>query len=163
MFIVEDGTGLPNANSYVSVTDFREYWSDRGVIFSTQTDEQIQQHLIKATQYIDKNFRYIGVRPNETNALNWPRWYAYSEEGYVYSGVPNDIVFATCEAGALSIDGISLFTSTEKGVNEKTENVGPVQTTYKYTSQQTGRVVYQSVQVYLKDLIRSKSNRVRRY
>jgi len=163
MFIVEDGTGLVNANSYCSVEEFRQYWTDRGVDYSAKTDEEIEQNLVKATQYIDKNFKYIGVRPTRNQALNWPRWYAYSEEGYVYSGVPNDIVSATCEAGALAIAGTSFFATTETGVSEKTENVGPVQTTYKYQTSQTGRVAYQAVQVYLKDLIRLKSHRIRRY
>jgi hypothetical protein len=160
MFIVEDGTGLPNSNSYCSVEEFRLYWSDRGADLSVYTDAQIEQGLVKATQYIDKSFRYIGVRPTQTQALNWPRWYAYSEEGYVYSGVPKDIISEAC---LLSLSGTQLFTSVEDGIAQKTENVGPVQTTYVYQGQQTGRVAYQSVQVYLKDLIKSRSNRIRRY
>ena len=163
MFIVEDGTGLANANSFASVDEFKQYWSDRGSDLSAYADAQIEQNLVKATQYIDKNFRYIGMKPSSTQALNWPRWYAYSEEGYVYSGVPKDIISATCEASLLSLQGLSLFASSESGIAEKTENVGPVETTYKYQSTQNGRVAYQAVQIYLKDLIRSKSHRIRRY
>ena len=60
MFIVEDGTAVDNANSYVTVQEFRDYWSDRGVDFTAKTDEEVEASLVIATQYIDINFRYIG-------------------------------------------------------------------------------------------------------
>lgn len=161
-FVVEDGTGLSNANSYVSIDDFKQYWIDRGVEHSV-SDDKIKSILIQATQYVDKSFNYIGTRPSLTQSLNWPRWYAYSKDGHVFSGVPNEVIYATCEAGALALDGAVLFGSTEDGISEKTENVGPIQTTYKYVSQQTGRVAYQSVLIYLKDLIKTRTNKIRRY
>lgn len=164
MFVVEDGTGLTNSNSYVSVADFKEYWADRGVDYSAVTDSEIQASLVKATQYLDTNFRWIGKKQTAVQALQWPRWYAYSPEGYIYSGVPRDVMLAVCEAGAVAQGGASLFASSEGGVSEKTENVGPIQTTYKYAQTMNGRVVYQAIQVYIKDLVQSRPNAVvRRY
>jgi hypothetical protein len=163
MFIVEDGTAVDKANSYVTVQEFRDYWSDRGVEFTTKTDEEIESSLVIATQYIDINFRYIGRKSTNNQKLQWPRTYAYNPEGYVYSGIPDEIISATCEAGNFALIGENLFATAEKGVTSKTENVGPVQTTYQYRSQQTGIVIYQSVNMYLKDLIQKRTNRVRRY
>lgn len=163
MFIVEDGTGLTNSNSYCSVQDFLDYWNARGISHDSLDVSKIESALVQATQYIDRSFRYIGQRPSLEQALNWPRWYAYSPDGFMYSGLPNEIVYATCEATSLVLNDVQLFVSAESGISEKTENVGPVQTTYKYKGEQTGRIAYQSVIVYLKDLIQGRTNRIRRY
>lgn len=163
MFIVEDGTGLSNSNSYCSVQDFLDYWSARGIAHDSLDESKIEQALVQATQYIDKSYRYIGQRPSLEQALNWPRFYAYSPDGFMYSGLPNEIVYATCEAASLVINDVELFASAESGITSKTENVGPVQTTYHYAKEQTGRIVYQAVIVYLRDLIKGRSNRIRRY
>ena len=163
MFIIEDGTGVENANSYVTVQDFRDYWTDRGTDYTTKTDTEIENSLVLATQYIDKNFRYIGRKSTSIQRLQWPRYWAYDPEGYAYSGLPDDLISATCEAGSIITGGTQLFANTEEGVTEKTENVGPVQTTYKFMSQQTGKVMYQAVNMYLKDLIAKRTNKVRRY
>lgn len=163
MFVVEDGSGLTNSTSYCSVQDFLDYWNARAISHDSVEAEKIQGILVQATQYVDKSFKYIGQRPTAEQALNWPRWYALSPDGFVYSGVPNEIVYATCEAASLLLGGTQLFTSAEAGVVGKTENVGPVQTSYQYATEQTGRVVYQAVLVYLKDLIKGRTNRIRRY
>ena len=163
MFIVEDGTGLQNANAYVSVEEFKDYWNMRNIDLAQKTDAEIEACIIIATQYIDKTFKYIGSKSTNEQSLQWPRSYAYNLEGYVYSGLPNDVVFATCEAGYYNLNGKNLFVASEKGITEKTENVGPVQTTYKYMEEQSGMIAYQSVNMYLRDLIRRRTNRVRRY
>lgn len=164
LFIVEDGSGLTNANSYVSVSDFRAYWESRGVDYSTAPTNELQASLVKATQYLDTNFRWIGKKQTQEQALQWPRWYAYSPDGYVYSGIPKELAHAVCEAANVEQAGTSLFASTEDGISEKTENVGPIQTTYKYERSMTGRVVYQAIQVYIKDLVQTRSMAtVRRY
>ena len=56
MFIVEDGTALENANSYVTVQEFRDYWGDRGTDYTAKADEEIESSLVLATQYIDMLF-----------------------------------------------------------------------------------------------------------
>lgn len=162
-FIVEDGTGLDTATSYVSVDDFKSYWTDRAVDYSAKTDAEIQASLIKATQYIDNNFRFIGYKASYSQALEFPRYLAYTREGYLIDGIPNKLVYAVNEATAIDLAGTSLFSSTEQGISEKTENVGPVKTNYKYSGTATGRTTYQTVSIYLKDLVKSKRAIVKRY
>lgn len=74
-FVVEDGTGVSNANSFTSVAYYRAYWTDRGKDVSAQTDDQIQGFLIRATDYIEKKFgaQYQGSRATLTQALGLPR------------------------------------------------------------------------------------------
>lgn len=73
--VVEDGTGKSNANSYVSLTDFKSYADARGLSYGAD-DALIEQALIRATNWIDATYRgrFPGVRTNGTaQALQWPR------------------------------------------------------------------------------------------
>lgn len=161
-FVVEDGTGLPNANSYCEVDFFRDYWSDRGVDYTGKTDEELQGLLVQATQYIDRSYRYIGRKLTKDQSLQFPRIYFY--DGTFYKNLPIEIKLATCEAVKVIIDGGELFSNVSDLVTEKSEAVGVIKTTYKYqTASQVGKKVYQSILTYLRDFIYYKSNVVYRY
>lgn len=63
--IVENGTGVLKANSYVGLAYAQSYLQDRGknvAPWSTATKAQKEQALIKATEYIDKRFvlKFLG-------------------------------------------------------------------------------------------------------
>jgi hypothetical protein len=63
--IVENGTGVLKANSYVGLAYAQTYLQDRGknvVPWSTASKAQKEQALIKATDYIDKRFalKFLG-------------------------------------------------------------------------------------------------------
>jgi len=150
--VVEDGTGLSTANSYLSIADFKSYWVDRGTTWAdTKTDAEITVSLIKATQYIDNNFTFQGARSLSAQALEWPQYNAVDCSGYYVTGLPVKVGYATAEAANIDIGGTSLFASVEQGINEKTENVpGAVQTTYKYNGSSTGKTTYASIINYLK-------------
>jgi hypothetical protein len=77
--IVEDGTGLANAESYVSVAAATTYHANVGntawaAITSDTTKEQL---LRKATDYMVAQYRlqYAGCRRYSTQSLDWPRLY----------------------------------------------------------------------------------------
>jgi hypothetical protein len=119
--IVEDGTGLANADSYVSVAAFKAYADAHGSDYSAFTDLQIEQAARRASQFIDTyRGRFPGYRVHRrAQGLEWPRYGAYVElaesgtldhlpyrgtiydPGYDYvasTAVPVEIVNATCEA-----------------------------------------------------------------
>lgn len=102
-FVLEDGTGLSNSTSYVSVADFKQYWENRTVDYSTKTDAQVQGKLNEATQYIDNLNRYKGTVEQTTQALQFPRDGIINNKGVDVSGtVPIEVVYATCEIAAYS-------------------------------------------------------------
>lgn len=74
--VVEDGTGLEGADSYIAVETADTYHSDRNneawADFSTTEKEAA---LRKATQYIDGRWghRFKGAALSDTQALCWPR------------------------------------------------------------------------------------------
>ncbi len=124
-FIVEDGSGLPNSNAYVSVAAFREYHTDRGVDLSAYTDAQLQVAIIKATDFLEDRYRYIGQIRLSTQALEWPRINAFYRDGRVASLVPVEITRATLILGqiALTEDLFILPTVSTNGQLVKRERV----------------------------------------
>jgi hypothetical protein len=74
--IVENGLGLADAESYISVADADAYHSNRGntawAALTTTTKEQL---LRKATDYMEQVYRlrWLGYRHTETQALSFPR------------------------------------------------------------------------------------------
>ena len=76
--IVEDGTGLANAESYVSVVDANTYHSKFGNDAWTDLDTSVKEQLLrKATDYMVAQYRlqYAGYRRYSTQSLDWPRLY----------------------------------------------------------------------------------------
>lgn len=73
--VVENGTGLPGANSYVAVAEARQYAADRGLSLPA-TDPAVEVLLVRATEYLetaprgpwqgDKTFPSV-------DTLSWPR------------------------------------------------------------------------------------------
>lgn len=79
-FTVEDGTGVADANAYITVAYFRAWHVDRGLSAASAnsgsfTDALIQAGIIKATDYVDKRFGPIfkGYKEDRDNSLEWPR------------------------------------------------------------------------------------------
>ena len=108
-FTVEDGTGLPDANSYVDVDFADSYFQERGITAWTGGDEAKQAWLIQATDYIEQVFawRFVGVKMTEEQGLAWPRRGAVSREGVqLTDGVmPVALLRATCQYALRAVTG----------------------------------------------------------
>lgn len=128
--IVEDGTGLPDAESYVSVANCSTYCVKHGLTFDTAVTADAESALRRATEFLDYTYRqrFPGSRTHRRNqALEWPRTAAYyytqdivSRGLYggrgLYAGcdellwqydpidsatVPGEIINAACQAASL--------------------------------------------------------------
>jgi hypothetical protein len=73
--IVEDGTGLENANSYASVEGATIYFEERKNNSWPIDNIARGAALIKATDYIDARFgnQFIGFPKTNKQSLQWPR------------------------------------------------------------------------------------------
>lgn len=105
--IIEDGSGKPDSNSYVTADYAATYHSDRGNDW--QGGDAL---LVRATDYIDRQFgdRFLGFRTDPEQSLEWPRK-AVPKNGYQYSStypsdsIPDALKQAVCDiALALSQD-----------------------------------------------------------
>jgi hypothetical protein len=143
-FTVENGTGLADANSYITIAEFRAYWTDRGVDYQSHTDAQVQGYCILATQYIDGRYSFKGHPTTSTQALDFPRALSTHDSSSVDSSsgiidtkrnvrvpaneIPTTLKNATCEIGAASADAKAAGTSIydNSGNNISSEKYGPV-------------------------------------
>lgn len=109
-FIVEDGTVVAGANSYVTIDFADSYHTDRGNTAWAGTDAVKQSALIKATDYLQQlyNGRWVGYLVDDDQPLDWPRTYnrpAYPWVDYDISGeIPERIKQAVC---VLAIEALS--------------------------------------------------------
>jgi hypothetical protein len=74
--IVENGSGLADAESYISVADADTYFANRGyTLWDTMTEAEKEQALRRATDFTLQLYRlkWKGTRVTGTQALDWPR------------------------------------------------------------------------------------------
>jgi hypothetical protein len=74
-FIVEDGTGLVNANSYCDLAFAANYFEERNItVWDTFTDDNQKASLIVATDYIEMRFKsqFKGYKYISTQSLSFP-------------------------------------------------------------------------------------------
>lgn len=128
--VIEDGTGLSTATSYVTVTEARDYALARGVTLSA-TDSVVETMLIKAMDYLEaQRDRYQGYKNTEAQALQWPRYGAYVD-GYDVSTneIPKLLKSAQCQAAIEINNGIDVLPSgTGNGI--KSEKVDVIEVEY---------------------------------
>ena len=132
IFIVEDGTGLPDANAYISIAYVTDYFSPSQLSrWTLLTLDQQEVAIIISSQFIDLSYSWIGERGSYEQGLNWPRT-GVSLYGTDITGVPNQVKKATAEAVWLLIQqGIDtpLF-ELQADAQVKKEALGPMSTEY---------------------------------
>lgn len=153
--IVEDGTGLATAESYISVADADTYFSKRGnATWSALTTAQKEEALRKAADYMQAVYynRWSGTRVNGVQALDWPRSFVVRTD-YEYAGmngstfiggnlyypsdeVPDAVKRGQCE---LAVRASSADLLADQGRQIKTRTVGPISTTYTDGARQATR------------------------
>lgn len=113
--IVEDGTGLSTANSYLSEADADTYHTDHGnpTAWSGATSAVKEEALRLATQYLDNVYgqRWRGVRIEELMALQWPRSSVVDYDGFnlLTTALPQKLQDATAEMALKKVNGDTLL------------------------------------------------------
>lgn len=143
--VTEDGTGLPNADSYCSVVEAADYHTKRGNDAAWDAIDDQDAALRVATDYLTQMYsgQWRGVRATPTQALDWPRlnvlWPENEAKGYRPSSpLPNELKWAVAELALRVPDGLYV----DEGRRVKQETIGPLTTVYEEgSSQQTSFVV----------------------
>ncbi len=100
--VVEDGTGKSNANAYVDLIFWVDYFEARNDLTTAEKeDEDIDAAILYATRDIDQSFEWDGYRKTLAQALGWPRLGAYDKEDRLIdsSTIPTTLKEAVCERG----------------------------------------------------------------
>lgn len=145
--IVEDGTIVAGAESYISVADADTYHSNRGATaWASLTTAAKEQALRKATDFMIQAYRqrWKGARMSATQALDWPRAWVYLGPGandefpnlVADDVVPTEVKNA-CASLALRASSADLAPDLSQG--KKRVKVGPIETEYDPYSPQSKR------------------------
>lgn len=143
--IVEDGTIVANANSYVTEADLASYAADRGITITGDPSEL----LVRATDYLE-TLKFIGARETRDQPLEWPRIGVIIDGfNYLPTEIPEDLKQGQMEV-ALSIDsGIDPLAPIERST--KKEVVGPIEVEYMDNS--VSSEINPKINAYLSKLI----------
>lgn len=161
---VEDGTGLVNANTYVSAADAAAYHVEMGNASwaAAASDDVRGAALVQATRYLDKHYlpRWKGYRRSATQALEWPRTDAVDELGNSLSGVPADVVRAVEEL-ALRALSASLQPDQDRGGQVQSLSLGNGAVALTYASGAPAGTVYGQVDDILQRVLEPGGSGVR--
>jgi hypothetical protein len=134
-FIVEAGTGAPDANSYASIAVADAYHRARGnpTAWSSATVTRREELLRLATHYLDLTYanRWVGWRKTQAQSLAWPRAWGYDRDGFAVSAdtVPGALQRATSEAALLMLTHESTMlpeTRQDAGIRSTSVSLGPI-------------------------------------
>lgn len=153
MLIVEDGTGLPNSDSYVSLVEAEAYFAAYPNDNWSGEDVDKEVALRRASLDLDLVFgqQFIGVQASQDQSLLFPRLGDTS--------INNRVKRATCELAALIIGGYTATNASDDlGVTEFSFKVeGVYGETVKYASGKAGLPELNRVRLLLGSLLRPAS------
>ena len=112
-FLVEDGTGLTLATSYMSVAEADDYIVQNTSIFDDWDllDTDVREKVLSwSSRYLDQHARWNGTKTVETSGLRWPRTGVCDIDGIAIDAntIPEQLKEATAElASYLMTEDIS--------------------------------------------------------
>jgi len=138
--VQNDEGSVGDAVSYITVAEFKSYHTDRGNSYAGKTDTEIEQALVRATDYLDERFNYRGLKltgPSQVTA--WPRYDVFDADGRGIYGVPSAVKEATAEYALRALSTVPLnpdFTRGASGaaVQSITQSAGPVSESVTYVT-----------------------------
>lgn len=140
--IVEDGTGLSNANSFVSVAEADAFFSNVGsASWAAASVDEKESALIRATAYLSTYFRWTGKRvKGRDQALAIPRSGMTDCDGNDVPSdeVPIELKIATYHGGSFELDTPNgLLPNITPNAQNKRVKVGPIEVEYRDVDAQT--------------------------
>jgi len=127
--IIEDGTGVEDANTYIDLADARELASTRGIILSAEDSELSSQLVSAADRLTSYEARMTGCRMTGAQGLSYPRNNSY-RYGSIFpnTSIPKELKLAQVTLAGLMESGVIIWGLPATGI--KSETVGPLETVY---------------------------------
>jgi hypothetical protein len=146
--IVEDGSIVSGANTYVTLEEFKAFADKRGL--SHGNDAAVTKSIFRAMDFFERQ-TFIGFKANENQPLQFPRTEAMIDGYYIDADeIPKEVKDALFEAIFVQESGNSqLNTEDRKTLREK---VGDIEVTYANNSE--NRVTTPALTFALSKIIR---------
>lgn len=156
--IVEDGSGLSTAESFISVADADAYFTARGNAAWTGSSTVKEQALRKATDFMQGRYasRWKGTRKTSGQALAWPRLAVIDPDGWDVSDtiVPSAVKNACAELAVRSLTTTLLPDDTKPGIKSEGVSIpGPISKNVEYAGAKTVAPTYTAVDRMLEPLL----------
>jgi hypothetical protein len=141
--IVSDGTGLIDADSFISLDDAREYALKYGYklpIDDTDAEVALRKGVIYVELYEGS---FSGERLKDTQSLSWPRKHAYKMAGQdvIYiepDAIPNEVKYSQVIAAHYYNAGVNARVNDDGLAVASKEVVGAVKVSY-FDNGKTGK------------------------
>lgn len=164
--IVEDGTNVTGANSYVSVADCKTYLDLRGYI-DWGLEPFTEQSLFRAADYIERKYKLFwkGKATNTDQSLAFPRAGIIDENGRTLPSdeIPQELIDAQCILANLTIDAdgelvqLTTITTQDNLIKRKKEKVDVLEEETEYFEALT-QTFFSEVEGILAPLINNSFN-----
>lgn len=150
--IIEDGSIVAGANSFVTLDFVNNYFEVRGITAWTGTDIEKEYAIISGGDYLNYNFVWNGVRVEKDQAMILPRYYLTSIDGYTIDSdeIPEVVKFAQCELALRALSN-ELISDVAPGGNTIKEKVDVIE--IEYTPTTAKQNAYTKVEHMLRGLI----------
>lgn len=128
VFVVETGTGLSNATSYLTVAEANAFISTNILAYpawDALTTGAKEAVLIQASRFLDNRTRWRGQKTVAASGLRWPRVGVSDRDGITIDDdvVPEEVKQATAElARFLAFNDLGSFRS-QDGLKQVTADV----------------------------------------
>lgn len=158
--IVEDGTIVSNANSYITVSGVDDYCSKMGyTAWATTTSGNKEIALLKGMRYID-GLKWKGIRYTQNQYTAWPRDEVYDVDDRLvpYNTIPIKVIESVCEACVLAIptSDYNLEANISKEDYKVSESVSSVVSSSYIITNNTIRTRSTIIESKLRGLIKNK-------
>ena len=137
VFTVEDGTGVADANSYITLADADQYvdnTSGDSTWTAPATDANKEKALRLATQYVDAEYadQWKGTASADNQSLDWPRAGVTLRDGYGIDSdeIPQALKDAVCELAVDYLVNGTLMADVSSPGSVKRKQAGPVSIEY---------------------------------
>lgn len=148
--VVEDGTGLSNAQCYCDVAYLSAWMAERGYTTTALEPAKEAALVVSAKDWIDGQHDFANEKLVSTQALEFPR---------TIFGLPEDIKRANAQAAYLHLSGALLVDttaiSTAGTVESESKSLGPMSKSVTYKSG--------SAQIYSRILPKQLTNLLKPY
>lgn len=163
VLVVENGSGLAHATSYLSVADATSYIelyasAANQTAWSEASTSQRELALRQATQYLDAVYgpRWKGRRAHEPQALHWPRWDVFDDDGWLVGAdvLPRQLLDACAEVALRALtEELVPDLETSGAVKSERVKVGSLETATEYFGGNVPIREYRVVDALLRPLV----------
>lgn len=156
--IVEDGTIVTGANTFISQADFRSYCDDRGINLDAYDPLLIDASIVRAGDWLNNEDRlwWRGQRVNDEQSMAWPRAGVIVQLGtgneLPSNLIPSKIKQAQCYLTFKQLTVGDVQPDLDRGGGIQSVSAGGVSVTYMSTAMI--ETLYQAAQGILKPYLR---------